>query len=326
MLNNKGSRLRFKENNFQSVSHKNSKKERKGTIGSNSRKDSSVRLARATAWKKEKKTMQVSLHSRHSARNLDERFEARWKPKAREKGDWGGRGEKRDSYSEQICRRASYFSCERTASCSSELSVIILYLDYRTALGNSPSCERDPFTSTPPPILAVRLPAFSISRSFRTARTYPFSRPVCRCSRKTRRTPRKRLSIVALIGSRKSASANAIARFLFVAMKTEKTERREVEPERAFRGFSRRERGRIVHPHANTPFGRSRSERHPVQSAGYYYARALHKPLISSIKYYPNNERSSIAEQFTIGGVRQRRKRARDSHERSQVLPIDTKR
>jgi hypothetical protein len=109
-------------------------------------------------------------------------------------------------------------------------------------------------------------------------------------------------------------------------MKTEKTERREVEPERAFRGFSRRERGRIVHPHANTPFGRSRSERHPVQSAGYYYARALHKPLISSIKYYPNNERSSIAEQFTIGGVRQRRKRARDSHERSQVLPIDTKR
>jgi hypothetical protein len=151
MLNNKGSRLRFKENNFQSVSHKNSKKERKGTIGSNSRKDSSVRLARATAWKKEKKTMQVSLHSRHSARNLDERFEARWKPKAREKGDWGGRGEKRDSYSEQICRRASYFSCERTASCSSELSVIILYLDYRTALGNSPSCERDPFTSTPPP-------------------------------------------------------------------------------------------------------------------------------------------------------------------------------
>jgi len=90
-------------------------RERGVAIGSNSCKDSSVRLARPAAWKKEKKTMQVSLFRAAFSAKFGRALWGSLKAEGERKRRLGGRGEERDSCSERICRRASYFRRERTA-------------------------------------------------------------------------------------------------------------------------------------------------------------------------------------------------------------------
>jgi len=260
--------------------------------------------------KRRKRRCRSASFARHSARNSDERFEARWKPKVREKGDWEAGVRRGILVANEFVGERLIFLVKGRRTLA--LVRVIRYhpvsrLSYR--VGKFSLARTRLFSSfcLPPPALAVRLSAFSISPLFsHGAHVSVFPTGLSPLAENapgaSRTTFNRRPNCVTRI--RECGRALSLCR----------DENRE---NRAAWGRTRASFSRLFASRTRTHCAPACKyavwsialRTTPLESRSYHYARAraLHKPLISSIKYYPSNERFTCAERFTIGEIRQRR-------------------